>query len=420
MNALMSFRHGRSALLLPWSAWHGERERTLSVPSTWSVETCAPRGAAPVSAGAVRRALEAPVAGPSLRELARGRKDACVAVEDGTRPSRLAEILPELLQVLHDAGIPRERTRIVVGSGGHAPMDRPMLVRKLGRRVVDGYAVANHNPYEDLVDLGRSPRGIPIHLNRTFHEADLKIAAGSVLPHPYAGFGGGAKIVLPGLSGIETLEANHRPVVTGVHGGLNDVETNPARAQMEEIALGVGLEAVLNVVTDARRRTVGVFFGHPVHAHRAAVAQARQVYATPPPPEPADVVVLNAYPKDGELLQVGNAFNVLRSSRRLPVRAGGVVVVTAACPLGRGWHALHGPGGRLYRTPGERTWLEGRPVVFHCPNLNEADARVSFWEGYPFERGWSGVVRQVSHLAGRAPSLVAFPCASLQLLEERP
>jgi nickel-dependent lactate racemase len=340
-----------------------------------------------------------------------------VAVEDGTRPSRLAEILPDVLQVLHEAGIPRDRTRIVVGSGGHAPMDRPMLLRKLGRRVVDGYAVANHHPYEDLVDLGVSPRGIPIRINRTFHQSDLKIAVGSVLPHPYAGFGGGAKIVLPGLSGIETLEANHRPVVTGVHGGLNDVETNAARAQMEEIALAVGLEAVLNVVTDARRRTVGAFFGHPVHAHRAAVALARRVYATPASEEPADVVVLNAYPKDGELLQVGNAFNVLRSSPCLPVREGGVVVVTAACPLGRGWHALHGPGGRLYRPPGERTWLQGRPVVFHSPNLNEADARVSFWEGYPFERTWSGAVRQVRDRVGEAPTVAVFPCASLQLLE---
>jgi hypothetical protein len=168
---------------------------------------------------------------------------------------------------------------------------------------------------------------------------------GSVLPHPYAGFGGGAKIVLPGVSGIDTLEVNHRPVVTGARPGLNDVETNTARAQMEEIALQVGLEAVVHVVTDARRRTVGVRFGHPVAARRAAVDLARCVYATRPPPELTDVVVLNACPKDGELLQVGNAFNVLRSSPVPVVRPGGVIVVTAACPLGRGWHPLHGPIG---------------------------------------------------------------------------
>ena len=135
---------------------------------------------------------------------------------------------------------------------------------------------------------------------------------------------------------------------------------------------------------------------------------------------PADVVVLNAYPKDGELLQVGNAFNVLRSAKSQVVRPGGLVVVTAACPLGRGWHSLHGPGGRLYRTPVERDWLEGRPVIFHSPNLNEADARVSFWTGYPYERTWRGVVRQIQKRTGDRASVVVFPCASVQLLEARP
>jgi nickel-dependent lactate racemase len=265
--------------------------------------------------------------------------------------------------------------------------------------------------------MGRSGRGIPISVNRTFAESDLKIAVGSVVPHPYAGFGGGAKIVLPGVSGIDTLEANHRPAVTGVHGGLNDVETNTARHEMEEIALRVGLEAIVNVVTDDRRRTVGVFAGHPVAAHRAAVALARTVYATPAPAPGADAVVLNAYPKDTELLQVGNCFNVLRSAPGMPVRPGGVVVVTAACSTGRGTHALHGPGGRLYRKPVERAYLDGRPVVVHLPALNEHDARVSFWDGYPFERTWSGVTRRLAALGGGGGRAVVFPCAPLQILE---
>lgn len=407
----------RPAIVLPWGAGFGDRERKLAVPSGWRVRVLRPKGARPAPKGAATRALAEPIGALPLRELAHGRRDACVVVEDGTRPARLDEILPAVLAAIHAGGVPPERTRILVGSGAHAPMERPDLLRKLGRAILSRYDVANHHPYENLVDLGTSRRGIPIRIDRLFHEADLKIAVGSVLPHPYAGFGGGAKIVLPGVSGIETLEANHRPAVTGVSGGLGNIETNTAREEMEEIALRVGLEAIVNVVTDERRRTAGVFYGHPVAAHRAAVALARKVYATPAPSRPADVVVLNAYPKDGELLQVGNAFNVLRSTSAMPVRPGGVVVVTAACPRGRGWHSLHGPGGRLYRKPVEREWLEGRPVVFHSPNLNDADARVSFWEGYPFEPTWAGAVRRVRALAGDQPRVAVFPCAPLQLLE---
>ena len=405
-----------ATFVLPWGAWFGDRERRFSLPEGWTAEVASIRGAPPLPPEEVRAALGRGVGAPPLAELARGRRDAIVVVEDLTRPARLAEILPAVVSELRRGGLTADRVRILVGCGGHAPLDRPALVKKLGPRIVARHDVANHHPYEDLVQLGTSGRGIPIAISRRFLDADLKIAVGSVVPHPYAGFGGGAKIVLPGVSGIETLEANHRPAVTGLQGGLHDVENNAARREMEEIALRVGLEAIVNVVTDDRRRTVGVFAGHPVAAHRAAVTAARGVYATPRP-EPADAVVLNAYPKDTELLQVGNAFNVLRSKGPMPVRPGGVVVVAAACPAGRGYHSLHGPGGRLYRQPVERAYLEGRPVVVHLPALNAHDARVSFWHGYPFERTWAGVVRRLRALVGASGRAVVFPCAPLQILE---
>jgi nickel-dependent lactate racemase len=365
----------------------------------------------------LRRALQEPVETPPLAELARGRRDAVIVVEDITRPARLAEILPLLLGELSAGGLEEERVRVVVGCGGHAPLDRPTLMKKLGREVLARLDVTNHHPYENLVDLGTSARGIPIHVNRHVAEADLKIAVGSVVPHPYAGFGGGAKIVLPGVAGIETLEANHRPAVTGVRGAFARVEGNTAREEMEEIALRVGLEFIVNAVTDDRRRTVALRAGHPVAAHRAAVDEARKVYATPPPPWEADVLVLNAYPKDTEMLQVGNVFNLLRGAPRTPVRPGGAIVVAAACSLGRGYHSLHGPDMRLYRKPVERDYLEGRPVIVHAPLLGEPDARISFWEGYPFERRWTGVLRRLRAAFGRRARVAVFPCAPVQLLE---
>ena len=408
-----------STFTLPWGAWFGDRDRPFDLPDGWEAEVAEPRGAEPLTVAALHDALAAGIDAPPLRELARGRRNAVVVVEDLTRPARLAEVLPSVLSELQQGGLAPSAIRLLVGCGGHAPLDRPALVKKLGPSIVAGYDVANHHPYEDLVDLGTSARGIPIHINRRFAEADLKVAVGSVVPHPYAGFGGGAKIVLPGVAGIQTLEANHRPAVTGLQGGFNDVETNAARREMEEIALRVGLAAIVNVVTDAKRRTVGVFAGHPVAAHRAAVELARRVYATPPPQGGADAVLLNAYPKDTELLQVGNVFNVLRAASTIPVRPGGVVIVTGACSLGRGYHSLHGPGMRLYRTPVERTYLEGRPVIVHLPSLNAHDARVSFWEGYPFERTWAGVKRRLRSLAGRSGRMLVFPCAPLQILESR-
>jgi len=402
---------------LRWGAWYGDEDRPFELPDGFTVEVCDTAGGTPLTDDDIRAGLRNAIDSKPLRELAVGRGTAVVAVEDITRPAPLSELLPPVLDELHAGGVPPERTRIIIGCGGHAPMDRDALLRKLGETICRTYDVSSHHPYENLVDLGTSDRGLPIHINRHVAEADLVIAVGSVLPHPYAGFGGGAKIILPGVAGIETLEANHRPAVTGVSGGLNNVETNTAREEMEATAMKAGLELIVNVVTDDRRRVVGIFSGHPVKAHRAAVARAREVYRTKAPSRPGDVVVINAYPKDTEMLQVGNAFNVLRGHPERCVRDGGVVVVTAACSMGRGFHSLHGPSMRLYRTPVKRDYLGDRDVVVHAPLLSEADVRVSFWTGYPCEPTWEGVVDRIRERVGDTPHVVVFPTAPEQLLE---
>ena len=202
--------------------------------------------------------------------MAAGAKSAAIAVEDLTRPAAVGPAVESMLDQLESAGLTSERVVILMAVGGHAPMNLAELRLKLGPRVLARCDVWSHHPYENLVDLGTSRGGLPIKVNRLFVEADLRLAVGSVLPHPYAGFGGGGKIVLPGLAGIETLEMNHRPAVTGLSGaGLGIVEGNRARAEMEEIALKTGLLAVLNIVPGARREPLGYFFGHPVAAHRA-------------------------------------------------------------------------------------------------------------------------------------------------------
>lgn len=398
---------------IPWSAWVDERELALPLPSGWTVDTASIAGG-PAGPG-LEDALAAPIDSPALEGLARGATTAAIAVEDITRPAPAAHALEALLDRLEACGIAPQNVRVLVASGAHAPLRLPELTLKLGERVLASCDVWNHHPYEGLVDLGTSRGGLPIKVNRLFVEAGLRLAVGSVMPHPYAGFGGGGKIVLPGLAGIETLEMNHRPAVTGLSGaGLGVVEGNRARAEMEEIALAAGLQAVLNIVPGARRLPVGYFFGHPVAAHRAAVALARQVFAAPLSPG-ADAVLLNAYPKDGELLQVGNAFNAWRATAEPPARAGGTVIVAAACPWGRGHHSLHGPGMRLYRDPGPRPYLDGRELVVFAPTLATADVHKSFWPGYRHARTWDEVVAILLERHPGGGRMLVVPTAPLAL-----
>ncbi|MDQ7007546.1 MAG: lactate racemase domain-containing protein [Acidobacteriota bacterium] len=400
-------------VVLPWGAWIEERRIELPLPAGWSVDTAEIDGGA--TGPSLVQALEAPVDAPSVEALAGRGKTAAIAVEDITRPAAAGEVLDALLDRLAEGGIPADRVKVIVALGGHGPMHRHELQLKLGERVMRECDVWNHHPYENLVDLGTSKGGLPIHINRNFAEADVRLAVGSVVPHPYAGFGGGGKIVLPGLAGIETLEMNHRPAVTGLSGaGLGVVEGNRARAEMEEIALAAGLQAVVNIVPGADRKARGFFYGHPVAAHRKAVELARRVFRTPVRPG-AEAVLLNAYPKDAELLQVGNAFNAYRTCPEPPARQGGTVIVAAACPFGRGYHSVHGPGGRIYREPVPRPYLEGRRLIVYAPLLSRHDVLKSFWEGYEHARDWPSVCRRLEESHPGGGRMLVFPTAPLAL-----
>lgn len=401
---------------LPWGAWLQEEERTYALPSNWTVDVAAVAGADTARSGpGLTSALAEPIQSPSLGELARGKSTAAIAVEDITRPAAAGPVLEAVLGELEAAGIPASNVRVIFALGGHGPMHRHEMMLKVGESVMNRCDVSNHHPYENLVDLGVSKRGIPIHINRYFHEAELKLAVGSIVPHPYAGFGGGGKIVLPGVAGIETLYTNHRPAVTGLSGaGLGVVEGNTARAEMEEIALAAGLAAVVNIVPGARREPLGHFFGHPVAAHRAAVEFARTVFGTQVNPG-ADAVVLNAYPKDGEVLQVGNAFNAYRACTPPLVREGGTIIVSAACPLGRGYHSLHGPGGRLYRDPVRREYLGDRELVVFAPDVSTHDVRKSFWHGYPHARDWNEVTTILEERHPSGGRMIVIPTAPLAI-----
>lgn len=397
---------------IPWGAWLLEEELSLPLPSGWTVETAEIRAAS--RGPGLEEALESPIGAQRIEDLARGKSSAAIAVEDITRPAKAGPVLEALLARFESVGLSAARVKVIIALGGHGPLPRAELLEKLGERVMDVCDVWNHHPYENLVDLGVSRGGIPIHINRNFVEAELKLAVGSVVPHPYAGFGGGGKIVLPGVAGIETLEMNHRPAVTGLSGaGIGVVEGNRARAEMEEIALAAGLQAVVNIVPGARREPLGHFYGHPVAAHRAAVALGREVFRTPIRPG-ADAVLLNAYPKDEELLQVGNAFNAYRCDPP-PAREGGTVIVSAACPHGRGYHSVHGPGGRIYRDPVRRPYLEGRELVIFAPTLSEHDVRKSFHADYPHARSWDEVLALLARRHPTGGRMLVFPTAPLSI-----
>src|SRR3990172_81555 len=226
----------RGSIEVPWKRWFGDEKMRLTFPSGWNVKKIEMRDAETVSDEEIKRNILIPLTSPPLRELARGRKRSVIVIDDLNRPTETNRILPVLLEEMESAGIRAEEIDVLVSLGAHRPMSRGELVKKIGEKMVNTLKVYNHNPYENLTLVGKTSFGTPLYLNRMLVEADLKIVVGSVIPHPYAGFGGGAKLVLPGLAGMDTIELNHKPAYASMSGTIGRVEGNQRRAEIEEAA----------------------------------------------------------------------------------------------------------------------------------------------------------------------------------------
>ncbi len=405
---------------VPWMSWYGNTEIELAFPENWNVQVVSMADAPDISKTEIRRAFENPIGTARIAELAAGKKSATIAVDDLTRPTQAYRLLPFILEELKSGGIGEDDIQIILAIGAHRPMMRDDMIKKLGADIVDRFTIINHHPFENLVDMGTTSRGTPVRVNKFFASADLKIGVGFISVHPLAGFGGGGKIVLPGLCGIDVLERNHTPAMKGETGGVAIIDGNEQRADIEEAAQIAGLDIIVNTVGNSRGQTAGVFVGDLVDAHRAAVALAKRVYATTVP-QNLDIGVFNTFPKDTEFIQCTNALNVWSNYEKNVVKEGGAIVVATAGTEGRGFHSLVDRGMRLHfrmeKRAGIRDVVSNRQLIFFCPNINYSDLYEHYPKGTLLFRKWNDVVKELSRRYGVDTQVAVFPCGTLQFDE---
>jgi nickel-dependent lactate racemase len=283
-------------------AFFAEGPLVLAFPAVWQVREChmAGHGRPPLSDEDMRQALRSPIGSARLSELARGAREVCILFDDLTKPTPADRIVPFVLEELHAAGIADGQIRFLCASGAHRfPVDGE-LAAKLGRGVLERYPVYVHNVWNNVVHLGQTRCGTPVTVNREFAVCDLRLGIGGVLGHDDAGFGGGAKLVVPGVCGIQTIEHMHRNIPG--RDQLGRLEHNTFRLNLEEAARLAGLHFKVDAVLNEQRQVVGLFAGDFVAEHRAAVELARRVYRCEALPG-ADVVVANTYPTENQAIR---------------------------------------------------------------------------------------------------------------------
>ena len=405
---------GAPSAVIRWGAWFGDKDVDLAFPEGWRVTPCPPRSGPDIGDAGIAAAFAVPIGTPRLRDLAVGRTRPCIVIDDLSRPTAGDRLVPVILEELAAAGIPAEDVLVLLGVANHRTLMRDDMLKKLGASVMERCVVRNHFSWARCTEIGRTSRGTPVQLNDDFLAADLKILVGSIVPHPYAGFSGGAKLVLPATASIESAAAFH--LGTPDPGDGLGVVSTAARRDAEEAALMANVEFLVNSVPTMQRGIAGLVTGHVVDAHRAGVHIAQAVYATRAPAD-ADVCVFSAYPKDNEFLQYSTALAPLQSAPTPIVRPGGTVVVASSASEGQGFHSLFGPGMRTFPAGPARSGPDYDLVLF-SPGVRRGDLEPDQRDRAPLFSTWEDTVAWLAAKHGTSATVSVFPCAVTQLVTE--
>lgn len=316
----------------------GRGALTFDFPDRFRCLTLDARSATPLSDPRkdLGHALEAPIASPALKDLARGKKSAAIAICDITRPAPNPQTLPPLLHCLEQAGIPRDAITILIATGLHRAATELEIQQICGPDIAALYRVVNHDARDPASHryLGRTTSGTPIYIDERFMSADLHITLGLIEPHLMAGFSGGRKLVAPGLAAQETIKILHSPkFIREPRSAEGFIEDNPLHRELLEIARIARHDFLLDVALTRDRAIAGIFAGNPVEAHLKGAEYVTRVMLEQLD-EPLDGVITSAagYPLDLTFYQ---SIKGITAASHI-VKPGGRILLIAECEEGAG------------------------------------------------------------------------------------
>ncbi|MFH1084504.1 MAG: lactate racemase domain-containing protein [Chloroflexota bacterium] len=395
---------------IPWAMWYETTKFDLTLPDAWDVTVAEMAGGPDIGDAGIRRALAEPIGAPRLRDVARGRRDAVILVDDISRPTPAYRLLPYILEELAAGGLDEDHVIVIAATGTHRPFRRQEWILKIGQELTDRLDIRSHNPCENLEFYGTSSLGFPIWLNRDFARADLKIGAGMIMPRG-GGFGGGSKIVLPGVCGRETIYFNH----SYCPGAQFTQHT-------QEVGRICGLEYIVNPLLNPDLGVMALVAGEPIQAFARGVELGKRLYATPVP-EGMDIALCNAWPKDNDAHQISLARVPLYGTRQRALKPGATVVTISACSEGAGYHLVMGPGTFFRQRTGRQVGaaltgsgareVQARNILF-APGVNAREVRLLYGDQYVHCRTWEEVLVLLRERYGDTAKVGVFPCGALQ------
>ena len=280
---------------------------------------------------AVKYSLEHPIGSERLSKLVKPGQKIVIITSDISRPIPSFDVIPSVLDELYEAGVDKKDITVVFGLGSHRHQTEEEMKHLVGERAYSEVKCVDSDP-NDCIHMGDTKAGTPVDITRVVAEADFKICLGNVEFHYFAGYSGGYKAIMPGVSTPEAIQANHRMMVSD-DAYAGKLEGNPIREDIEEAGAICGVDFIVNVVLDEHKHIVYSAAGDVTAAHRDACKYLDKMYRKEIPHK-ADIVIVSqgGAPKDANLYQTQKALD----NSKHAIKEGGTIILIGACNEGLG------------------------------------------------------------------------------------
>ena len=279
----------------------------------------------------VIRSLKSPIGTPRLKDMVTPGQKIAIITSDITRPMPSYKVIPHVLDELHEAGVKDKDVTVVFALGSHGGHTEERMRHMVGDKVFETVRCIDSD-MNDTKHLGTTSRGTPVDIFTPVAEADFKICMGNIEYHYFAGYSGGAKAIMPGVSTRNAIQNNHSAMVQP-EACAGRLEGNPVREDIEESGKILGIDFIVNVVLNEKKEIIKCFSGDSVKAHREGCKFLDSFYAIPLK-EKADIVLVSAggFPKDINMYQAQKALDNAKHA----VKDGGIIIWVAECSEGLG------------------------------------------------------------------------------------
>ena len=280
----------------------------------------------------ISNSINNPVSGLKLEECVKSGNKIAIVIDDETRPSPSHIIVPCLINKLKKLGVENDNITIIVGTGMHSSsLDKMRML--IGEEYSKRFNIVIHDCYsKDLVNIGKTSFGTEVYINKYFANADIRILTGDIDLHYFAGYGGGRKSVLPAISGIKSIQQNHK-FLLNPKARTGNLDGNLVHKDMEEAAHLVDVNFVVNVVLNPQKEIIRSFSGDMNQTFFQGVKLVDELYKVPVD-EAASIVIVSpgGHPYDVDLYQsykgVDSVLNIVKDN--------GIIILVAECSQGYG------------------------------------------------------------------------------------